>query len=51
MTLRRRDLSRALFASAAASIALTRRAEAQGQPAARKRRTPAEVAAKVTPPE
>jgi hypothetical protein len=49
MTLRRRDIPTALFASAAASIALTRRAEAQGQPAARKRRTPAEVAAKVTP--
>jgi hypothetical protein len=47
--MRRRDISRALFASAATSITLTPRAQAQGQPAPRKSRTPAEVAAKVTP--
>jgi hypothetical protein len=47
--MRRRDISRVLFASAAASIALTRRAEAEGKIAPRQRRTAAEAAAKVTP--
>jgi hypothetical protein len=47
--MRRRDISRALFASAAASITLTERAQAQGKPAPGAGRTPAELAAKVTP--
>ena len=47
--MQRRYISSALFASAAASLALTERADAEGKPARSEKLTPAEVAAKVKP--